>query len=214
MLDRLRAISEAVQDGDQDRVTNLVETALAEGMSATDILEKGMIPGIEALGEKFASGEFFLPEILISSRAMKLGMEVLDPHLPKEGGRKRGTVVIGTVEGDLHDIGKNLVKTMLECSGFGVVDLGVDVPPSSFVESVRQYKADIVAISALLTTTMVGIPEVIKALKKAGMRQRVNVMIGGAPVDRAYADEVGAEGFAEDCTAAIDEAKQLLAKRR
>jgi 5-methyltetrahydrofolate--homocysteine methyltransferase len=211
MADIFVAISEAIQMGDRDKVAKLAEEALKKGTPALDILYKGMVPGIESMGEKFKSGEFFLPEILICARAMNRGTEVLNPYFPKEGVHKRGTVVIGTIEGDMHDIGKNLVRMMLECSGFRMVDLGVDVSADSFAEAAREQKADIIAISALLTTTMVNIPKVIEALKRSGIRDNVKVMIGGAPVTRAYADQIGAEGFAEDCTAAVDEAKRLVA---
>jgi len=211
MADIFVSISEAIQIGDQDKVAKLAEEALTKGIPALDILDNAMVPGIETTGEKFKSGEFFLPEILICARAMNRGIEVLTPHFPKEGAHKRGTVVIGTIEGDMHDIGKNLVRMMLECSGFRIVDLGVDAPPSSFVEAAHDQKADIIAVSALLTTTMVNIPKVIEALKQSGIGDKVKVMIGGAPVTRAYADQIGAEGFAEDCTAAVDEAKRLVA---
>ncbi len=212
MTDNWSTISEAIQEGDREKVVGLVNKALADKKAPLDILNKGMIPGIEALGEKFRSGEFFLPEILISARAMGAGIEVLKKHLPQEAFGRRGTVVIGTVEGDLHDIGKNLVKIMLECSGFKVQDLGVDVPVTKFVDAAREHGADIIAISALLTTTMVNMPRVTAALGLAGLKHKVKVMIGGAPVTRRYADEIGAEGFAEDCTAAVQEAKRLVGK--
>lgn len=204
------SISEAIQEGDQDKVAHLTEQGLAQDFSALEILEKGMTPGIEALGEKMRKGEIYLPEVLISARAMNRGIEILNPHFPRDGVHKRGTVVIGTVEGDMHDIGKNLVALMLGCGGFQVVDLGVDVPAQSFVDAARAHKADLVCISALLTTTMTNIPAVIEALKETDRRAEVKVMIGGAPITRSYADQIGAEGYAEDCTASIDEAKRLL----
>ena len=210
MTDYYAEIAEAIQEGDRDRVTSLAEEALAGGNTAVEILEKGMVPGIEALGERFKTGELFLPEILISARAMKEGMEVLAPHFPKEGVDKRGTVVLGTVEGDMHDIGKNLVRMMLDCGGFRVIDLGVDVTAEAFVNAALDYEADIVAMSALLTTTMTNMPKVVDALRQTSLRNKVKVMIGGACVTRSYADEIGAEGFAEDCTDAIDEAKRLI----
>ena len=206
----LSVISQAVQNGDHNKVVQTVEESLRDGMPAIDVLEKGLVPGIQALGERIKGGEVFLPEVLISARAMNRGVEVLNPHLTGEETQKQGTVVLGTVEGDLHDIGKNLVKMMLECNRFHVVDMGIDVPPTSFADAAREHKADIVAVSSLLTVTMVNIPGVIDALEKSGLRGKVPVMVGGAPLTREFADSIGAEGFAEDCASAVDEAKRLM----
>ena len=211
MADFSSVISQAVQDGDDKKVVKLVKEALAKGLPAINILEKGLIPGVQALGQLFKDGQVYLPEILISTRAMNRGLEVLQPHLAGADIHKRGTVVLGTVEGDLHDIGKNLVGMMLGSNGFNVVDAGVDVSADSFVSAAKKNNADIVAMSGLLTTTITYFPTVIKALEKAGLRNKVKVMIGGAPVSRVYADEIGAEGFAEDCTSAVDEAARLMA---
>ena len=211
MADFSSVISQAVQDGDDKKVVKLVKEALAKGLPAINILEKGLIPGVQALGQLFKDGQVYLPEILISTRAMNRGLEVLQPHLAGADIHKRGTVVLGTVEGDLHDIGKNLVGMMLGSNGFNVVDAGVDVSADSFVSAAKKNNADIVAMSGLLTTTITYFPTVIKALEKAGLRNKVKVMIGGAPVSRAYADEIRAEGFAEDCTSAVDEAARLMA---
>jgi len=211
MADYLGIISEAVQSGDEEKAVQTVEEALRSGISAADILDKGLIPGIQALGELFKSGEAYLPEILISGRAMNQGVEVLKPYFSTEDEmQKQGIVVLGAVEGDLHDIGKNLVKLMLESNGFRVVDLGIDVPAASFADAAREQKADIVGISALLTLTMTSIPRVLDALEESGMRDKVRVMIGGAPVTREFADSIEAEGFAEDCVSAVDEAKRLM----
>ena len=211
MTDFSNVISQAVQDGDDKKVVQLVKEALAERLPAIDILEKGLVPGVRALGRLFKDGQVYLPEILISTRAMNRGLDVLKPHLAGADIHKKGTVVLGTVEGDLHDIGKNLVRMMLDSNGFNVVDAGVDVSADSFVNAVKESKADIIAMSGLLTTTITYFPVVIKALEKAGLKSKVKVMIGGAPVTRAFADEIGAEGFAEDCASAVDEAARLMA---
>jgi len=206
----LDAMSRAVESGDDKKATALVKEALAEGMPALDILEKGLVPGIQALGELFKDGQAYLPEVLISCRAMDAGVRELKPHLAETDVRSKGTIVLGTVEGDLHDIGKNLTKLMLESNGFSVEDLGVDVPADSFVKAARERNANIVGMSALLTITMTYMPEVIKALGEAGLRGKVKVLIGGAPITREFADEIGAEGFAEDCASAVDEAARLM----
>jgi len=207
----LDIVSQAVKDGDDKEVIELVEKALASGMPAIDILEKGLVPGVQALGQLFKDGQVYLPEILISTRAMNKGLEELQPHLAGADIHKKGTVVLGTVEGDLHDIGKNLVGMMLGSNGFNVVDAGVDVSADSFASAAKENNADIVAMSGLLTTTITYFPMVIEALKKAGLKNKVKVMIGGAPVTRGLADSIGAEGFAEDCTSAVDEAARLMA---
>lgn len=210
MTDYSNTLSEAVQNGDRELVSKTVSEALDAGVAPQEILGRGLIPGIQALGERFKEGQVYLPEILISTRAMRSGVEVLSPHLAGADVPKRGIVVIGTVEGDMHDIGKNLVKVMLETNGFDVYDLGVDVPAGSFVTAVKEASADIVALSALLTTTMVYIPDVVKRLEQAGLKGRVKVMIGGAPTTRSFADEAGAEGYADDCVSAVDEAARLM----
>lgn len=210
MADFLNSISQAVQDGDDKQVVELVGKLLENGISALDILEKGLTPGIQALGKLFKEGKAYLPEILMSCRAMNRGVDVLKPRLGSVDIPNKGTVVIGTVEGDMHDIGKNLVKLMLESNGFRVDDLGADVIPDLFVSAVRGKSADIVAMSALLTMTMVAMPAVIEALKKVGLRDKVKIMIGGAPISREFADQIGAEGFAEDCVSAVDEAIRLM----
>ncbi|MBA7626726.1 Methionine synthase [subsurface metagenome] len=210
MAELLVSIAHGVQNGDDKQVVELVSKALESGISARDILEKGLVPGIQALGKCFKEGTVYLPEILVSCRAMNRGVEVLKPHLAGMDIPKKGTVVIGTVEGDMHDIGKNLVKLMLESNGFQVEDLGTDVSPDVFVNAVRGNDGNIVAMSALLTMTMVEMPNVIEALKKTGLRDKVKIMIGGAPITREFADEIEAEGFAEDCASAVDEATRLM----
>jgi len=208
------ALAAAVRDGDQQRTVELVAQALAGGTPAQAILADGLIPGMQQLGLLFKDGQAFLPEILISSRAMTCGLEELRPHLEESATPHKGTVVLGTVEGDLHDIGKKLVAMLLGGNGFRVVDLGVDVSAGAFVDAARDHAADIVALSALLTTTTPQFGRVVEALVSAGLRADVRVMVGGAPVSAALADEVGADGFAADCVAAVDEAERLVAGRR
>ena len=210
MTDFFAVLSKAVQYGDDKKVVQLVKEALAEGPPAIDILEKGLIPGVQALGQLFKDGQVYLPEVLISTRAMNRGLEELQPYLAGADVHKKGTVVLGTVEGDLHDIGKNLVRMMLECNGYNVIDMGVDVSADSFASVAKENNADIVAMSGLLTSTITYFPAVIEVLEKVGLRNKVKLMIGGAPVTRAYADEIGAEGFAEDCASAVDEASRLM----
>jgi len=208
MADILKSIAENVQSGDDKQVVELVNKALKAKMPALDILEKGLVPGIQALGKCFKEGTAYLPEVLIATRAMNRGVETLKPQLANVKITSKGNVLIGTVEGDMHDIGKNLVKLMLECNGFTVEDLGADVTADAFVAAARVSKPDVVAMSALLTMTMTAMPKVIDGLKKSGLK--VKVMIGGAPITREFATQIGAEGFAEDCVTAVDEATRLL----
>jgi len=210
MPDHLKKIAEAVKNGDEKLTIKTVDEALKAGIRAGEILSKGLVPGIQALGQLFKDGQAYLPEILISIRAMRSGTEKLRPHLAGTEIKKKGTVVIGTVEGDMHDIGKNLVKMMLESNGYDVRDLGVDVSADAFATEAKAANADIVATSALLTTTMTIIPAIAKALKKAGVRSKVKMMIGGAPITRQFADEIGVEGYADDCASAVDEADRLM----
>ncbi len=205
-------LATSVQNGDDEQTVALVKQALQEGVPAMSILDEALVPGIQHLGDLFKDGEVFLPEVLIACRAMDRGVGELKPHLAAGDTHRKGRIVLGTVEGDLHDIGKNIVRIMLECGGFEVVDLGVDVPATTFVDAVRQHSPDILGMSALLTISMTNMPEVIDALDKAGLRDRVKVMIGGAPITREYADQIGAEGFAEDCASAVQEAEKLAAR--
>ena len=210
MADILKSIAENVQSGDDKQVVALVNQALKAKMPALDILEKGLVPGIQALGRCFKEGTAYLPEVLIATRAMNRGVETLKPQLANVKIVSKGNVLIGTVEGDMHDIGKNLVKLMLESNGFTVEDLGADVTADAFVAAAKASKPDVVAMSALLTMTMTAMPKVIDGLKKSGLK--VKVMIGGAPITREFATQIGAEGFAEDCVTAVDEATRLLKK--
>lgn len=209
----LRQITESLVQGDPEATADLTRQALAAGLEPLDILNHGLMPGMEIVGEKFASGEYFLPHLVVAASGMQGAMALLEPALRarQQAVHKAGTVVIGTVRGDIHEIGKSLVATMLSAAGFQVVDLGVDVPTEAFVAKVRETQADIVGLSALLTTTMAVQREVIEALKTAGLRDRVRVMVGGAPVSQAWAEAIGADGYAEDAVGAVELAKRLLA---
>ena len=206
----LNTIAHAVRDGDDQKTVELVKDALEKKTSAVDILNLGLIPGVQALSSLFKDGQAYLPEILISVRAMNRGLELLQADLGAVDLNKMGTVVLGTVEGDIHDIGKNLVGMMLKSNGFDVVDIGVDVPADSFINAVKENDADIVAMSALLTTTMPSFKTVIDALRESALRENIKIMIGGASVSQDYADEIGADGFAPDCVSAVDEAFRLM----
>lgn len=204
----MELISETLQQGNANRVRELVQQAVDEGVPVADILNQGLVAAMGIVGEKFKKNEVYVPEVLIAARAMHAGMQVLQPLLESAGVKPLGKVAIGTVKGDLHDIGKNLVAMMLRGAGFEVVDLQIDVPPEKFVEAAKSGCA-IVGLSALLTTTMPQMVNVVKALKEAGLTD-TKVMIGGAPVTQSYADEIGADGYAPDAATAVDVAKSLL----
>jgi 5-methyltetrahydrofolate--homocysteine methyltransferase len=206
----LESIYDAVLNGDAKKAAAETEAALKAGIKAEDILHKACIPAMAEVGRLFEEGEKFVPEMLISARAMQAAMNILRPELVKADVKTLGKVVIGTVQGDLHDIGKNLVKMMLEGAGFEVIDLGVDVSPQKFVDTAREQNADIIGLSALLTTTMPGMKTTIEALKEAGLHGKIKVMIGGAPITQDYADEIGADGYSPDASSAVRKAKQLL----
>jgi len=205
----LGAIAEALIRGDRDTVADLVQKALDEGVDAEAVLNEGLVAGMDVVGRKFRNNEFYVPEVLIAARAMNAGMELLEPILAEAGAKPAGVVVLGTVKGDLHDIGKNLVGMMLKGGGFKVVDAGIDVAPERFVELAQQNDAQLIGLSALLTTTMTQMPNVVEALKEAGLD--IKVMIGGAPITQEYADEIGADGYAPDAASAVDLARQLIA---
>ena len=199
-----------VMDGQADAVKEKVKAALDAGISAPAILNDGMIAAMAEVGRLYEEGEYFVPEMLIAARAMQIGLALLKPYLKDSDVVSAGRVAIGTVKGDLHDIGKNLVAMMLEGAGFEIIDLGTDVAPDKFIGAVRERGAQIIALSALLTTTMPSIKATIEALTAAGLRQQVKVMIGGAPVTQEYANQVGADGFASDASRAVATAKELL----
>lgn len=204
-------ISSAVQRGRKKEVKPLVQQALEEGVEPSSILNKGLVPAMDVIGERFSAGEVFVPEMLIAARAMATGVEVLKPYLAEEGAEPLGKAVIGTVRGDMHDIGKNLVRMMIESKGFEVTDLGVDVAPEQFVTFIQEHEdVDIVCCSSLLTTTMPAIKDTIAAIEAAGLRDQVKIMIGGAPVTQAYSDEVGADAYTPDAGAAAAKAIDLV----
>ena len=201
---------EAVIAGDRERAVELTKKALAESTPPGELLEKGLLPAMDEVGRRFENDEFFVPELLIAARAMKGAMDLITPLFAEAGVRLRGRIAIGTVQGDLHDIGKNLVAAMLEGGGFQVIDLGKDVPSDRFIQAVREEEAQIVALSALLTTTLPEMRKVIQKLVETGLRDRARIMVGGAPVSRKHADEIGADGYAETAAGAVELARQLL----
>ena len=192
------------------RTEEIVDKAMSSGVPAEKILSEGFIAAMAVIGDRFSEGEVYIPDVLIAARAMQASVDKLKPHLSDDASTDRGTVVIGTVKGDLHDIGKNLVKYMLQGSGFNVVDLGNDVSPEQFAEGVRANDAGLVAMSALLTTTMGSMKDIVDGLEEAGLRDNVKVMIGGAPVTQEYADRINADGYARDAGSAVHTAMQLL----
>lgn len=198
MKEIIRQIAEAVENGKAKLIKELVPQAIEEGCSAQEILGEGLLPGMGVIGDKFSKNEVFVPEVLVSARAMNKGVELIKPLLQAEGQTSIGKVCIGTVEGDLHDIGKNIVKLMMESRNIEVVDLGADVSTDRFVEAVKNEGCEVVALSALLTTTMPVMGDVIKALTEAGLRDKVKVMIGGAPVNQQFADMIGADIYTDD----------------
>ena len=206
----LNNISEALQSGRAEKVRELVKQALNEDIVPKKILEEGLIRGMSIIGEKFKKNEVYVPEVLIAARAMHAGMDILKPKLTETGVKNIGKVVMGTVQGDLHDIGKNLVEMMLEGAGFEVIDLGIDVSDEKFVEAVKEHQPNIVGMSALLTTTMVNMVEVIQALEVAGLRDKVKIMIGGAPITQNYSEQIGADGYSPDAASAVDKAKTFV----
>jgi len=211
-MDFYEEISAGVQKGDAVEVKALVEKALAQNLPVDKVLNKGLIAGMNVIGERFRAMDIFIPEVLVSARAMNMGLDIIKPLLAKANVKAKGKVVIGTVRGDLHDIGKNIVAMMLRGAGYEVIDLGADVPKEKFLENVKKESADVVAMSALLTTTMTYMREIIEELEKAKLKTRVKVIIGGAPLSQAYADKIKADGYAPDAALAVDLLKRLLKK--
>ena len=208
----LEFMRQSAIDGDEERSAELARQALAQGIDPLTANNDGFVPGISYVGEQFGAGEMFLPDLMLAAEAMKAAVAVLEPEMARRGTQRQmlGKVVLGTVKGDIHEIGKNLVATMLSASGFEVYDLGVDVPFEKFAQEARDVQADIVGVSALLTTTMVGQKTVIEALDDLGLRPKVKVMVGGAPVTKSWAEEIGADGFSEDAMGAVTLAKKLM----
>lgn len=205
----LKALADAVIRGDQATAVNVTKAALKEKMAPKMVLDQGLIAGMDVVGSRFKNNEIYIPEVLIAARAMKMAMEVLEPELVKAGVKPIGKLLIGTVQGDLHDIGKNLVAMMLKGAGFEVIDLGVDVSPDKFAAEARAKNVNLIGMSALLTTTMPGMEKTIKALQQAGIQAKI--MVGGAPVTKSFADRIGAHGYAPDAASAVDTAKSLVA---
>ena len=203
-MSTLTEISTLLQQGRAPKVKALVQQAIEEGIPAGQILEQGLLDGMNIVGQKFKNNEIFVPEVLVAARAMTRGVEVLRPYLVEDGVEEKGTVVIGTIKGDLHDIGKNLVRMMMEGKGLKVVDLGVDVDPDKFLESARENEANIIACSALLTTTMNGMRDLVEAVKASDLSGKVKVMIGGAPITQSFCDSIGADKYTPDAATAAD----------
>ena len=212
MSEILEQISTAIIEGDLDEIVDLTEDALDEDLGAEEILNGGLMAGMDYVGVEFKAGNMFVPEVLRSARAMQMSMELLKPLLVEGGVQMLGKVLLGTVKGDLHDIGKNLVVMMCEGAGFEVKDLGKDIAPEDFVEAVKEHNPDVLGMSALLTTTMRSMEGTIKVLEEAGVRDTVKVMIGGAPVTQAFADQIGADGYASNAASAAELAKQFVGR--
>ena len=206
------AMAQTVIDGEDEEAARLAQQAIDDGIELLDAINEGFVTGLDEVGQQFGCGEMFLPDLVLAAEAMKAAMAVLEPELNRRGAARQmlGTVVIGTVEGDIHDIGKTLVATMLSASGFKVYDLGVDVSIQSFVDKAGEVDANLIGLSALLTTTMVKQKVLIEALEEAGLRSKIKVLVGGAPVTRSWADEIGADGYSEDAIGAVAVARELV----
>lgn len=209
-MDNLKQLYDAVLKGDAKTSKSITEQAIAAGVDPLKLVNGYMIPAMDEVGRRFECNKYFVPELLVCARAMKVSLEILEPLLAAHGEEPLGRVAIGTVKGDLHDIGKNLVASMLQGSGFEIIDLGVNVPPEQFIAAIREKKANVVAMSALLTTTVPAMKLTIEAIKSAGLRDQVKVLIGGAPVTAIYAEEIGADGFSDNAGGAVSLAKRSL----
>ncbi|MCK8827441.1 corrinoid protein [Natroniella acetigena] len=209
-MSKMEKVVEEVIAGNIDGVTELTQELVDEGIEPSQIIKEGLVAGMDVVGGRFKKNEMFVPEVLISAKAMHGGMDIVKPLLTEGESSSAGTVIMATVEGDLHDIGKNLVAMMLEGAGFEVIDLGVDVTADEFVEAVKEHQPDIVGLSALLTTTMPAMEETIKSLEEAGIRDQVKVMVGGAPVSEDFANEIGADGYAADGSTATDISREFV----
>ena len=211
MADMKQKIAKNLYSGDIEAVAELVQDALDAGMAPGEVLNGALISGMDEVGRDFKAGVLFVPEVMFAARAMKAGMDLLRPLLAESEMASSGKCLVGTVKGDLHDIGKNLVTMMLDGGGFEAIDLGIDLAPSTFVDAVREHKPDLIGMSALLTTTMVQMKATIDALEEAGLRESVKVMIGGAPVTAAFAEQIGADAYAPDAATAVELARELMA---
>ena len=210
MSEILEKISTAIIEGDADSAPGLVQKALDQGLAPKTVLDDGMVVGMNEVGARFKRGDMFAPEVLMSADTMQAGLVVLRPLLAAAGVKMLGTVVLGTVKGDLHDIGKNLVGMMCEGAGFEVVDLGFNVPPEKFISAIKEHQPDVVGMSALLTTTMRSMGHTIKAIEEAGLRDQLKIMVGGAPVDRDFAERIGADGYGSNAVAGVEQAKRFV----
>ncbi|MCK8825381.1 corrinoid protein [Fuchsiella alkaliacetigena] len=210
-MSKLEKVTEAVIAGEVEQVADLTQEAVDAGEEPSKIIKEGLIAGMDIVGTRFKANEMFVPEVLIAAKTMHAGMEVVKPLLTEGESSSTGTVLIGTVEGDLHDIGKNLVIMMLEGAGFEVIDVGIDVPAKEFIEAIKEHKPDILGLSALLTTTMPAMEEAVAAVEEAGLKDQVKIMVGGAPVSKEFAEEIGADGYAPDGSTAADLAKEFIA---
>lgn len=212
-MEILKEIADSVIAGNRKKVQELVKVALEEGISPERIINEGLLSGMSVIGERFKRNEIFVPEVLVSARAMQAGMDILRPLIANSKEVIKGKIVIGTVKGDLHDIGKNLVSMMLEGAGYQIIDLGIDVPPEKFVEAIKEHNPDIVGMSALLTTTMPQMKVTIDVLKQEELRDKVKVIVGGAPVTPEFAKEIGADGYAKDASEAVELVNSLMEKQ-
>lgn len=210
--DLFQSMTQSIIDGDSDVAAQLAQEAIDLGVDPLEAINQGFVVGVDYVGNQFSCGDAFLPELVMAGEAMKAALKVLEPEMEKSGARRQvhGKVVLATVEGDIHDIGKSMVGTMLSAGGFEVIDLGVDIQTQTIVEKARQLDADIVAVSSLLTTTMARQKEVVGAIEDLGLRSQIKIMVGGAPVTRDWADEIGADGYSEDAVGAVNLAKQLV----
>jgi 5-methyltetrahydrofolate--homocysteine methyltransferase len=203
-------LREAIIKGKRDAVEPLIRKALADGLNPEEIMDKMMIPAMDVVGDRFSRNEIFLPEMMIAARAMNIGLDILRPLLIAKGASSKGKVVMGTVKGDIHDVGKNIVSMVLQGAGYDVVDLGIDVPPERFVDAVKQHQPRFVLMSALLTLTMSMMEETVKALQQAGLKQKVKVGVGGAPLTQSFADRIGADFYGKDARAAVVKCNELI----
>jgi 5-methyltetrahydrofolate--homocysteine methyltransferase len=209
-VELLKGIAASIERGDSQAVESAVKEALSIGISAEEILNNGLVKGMTVISEQYKNNEIFIPEVLVAARAMKSGMTVIKPLLAKANVKSKGKIAVGTVKGDLHDIGKNIVGMLLEGAGFEILDLGADVDKEIFLDSVKKENADIIGMSSLLTTTMLYMKDVIKSLEEANLKQKVKIIVGGAPVTQSFADQIGADGYAPDAAKAVDLVKGLL----
>ena len=209
-MKELQNLAQLLEQGQSQKVLALTQQLVDSGMSPQTILNDGLIAGMAVVGEKMRNGEMYLPEVLQSAGAMKASLTILKPHLAREGAKPRGKILIGTVKGDMHDIGKNLVCIMLQGAGFEIIDIGLNVEPQKFVAAITEHTPEIVGLSAMLTTTMLNMKTTIEAIVAAGVRSKVKIIVGGAPVSQKFADEIGADGYSRDAVLAVDKVKQLI----